>query len=114
LGKLLKEETKSGILKSVHGDGVTMPTPIPPITFEISGKKSRAIEKFIAQHRRRNCFTSSRKDPRPRIPKRLARQRGAIGGQFTYHLTPTSLGLIVKISCNACEKTKDVTDYDSW
>jgi len=38
---------------------------------------------------------------------------GAIGGQYTYELTPTSLGAIVKMRC-ACGAHVDATRYDEW
>lgn len=31
------------------------------------------------------------------------------GGQFTYLITPTGIGNIVKIKCNICNKVKDIT-----
>lgn len=38
---------------------------------------------------------------------------GAIGGRYTYHITPTGIGTVTSVSC-ACGEKKDVTDYDSW
>lgn len=38
---------------------------------------------------------------------------GAIGGNFTYEVTPTSLGDIFKVSCG-CGQEIDLTDYESW
>ena len=38
----------------------------------------------------------------------------ATGGAFTYIITPTGLGNIIKIKCNSCGKIKDITDEDSW
>lgn len=39
---------------------------------------------------------------------------GAIGGRFTYSITPTGLGLIVKVIDNVTKKELDVTDYENW
>jgi len=39
---------------------------------------------------------------------------GAIGGGFTYHFTPTSLGVIVTIENCVTKTVLDLTDYDSW
>lgn len=39
--------------------------------------------------------------------------RTAIGGRETFSFTPTSVGVVVKISC-ACGEEKDLSDYDSW
>ena len=38
---------------------------------------------------------------------------GAIGGNFTYSFTPTSIGSIVKVKCS-CGDWFDATDYDYW
>ena len=37
---------------------------------------------------------------------------GAIGGRFSITFTPTGLGLCISVTCNSCDKTKDITDYD--
>ncbi len=34
--------------------------------------------------------------------------------RHTYLLSPTGIGLKVVVRCDECQKTKDVTDYDSW
>lgn len=39
---------------------------------------------------------------------------GAIGGSLTYHFTPTSLGVVKKITDSKTGKELDLTDYDSW
>ena len=39
---------------------------------------------------------------------------GAIGGRFTFCITPTGLGLIVKIIDNVTKQELDVTDYENW
>ena len=39
---------------------------------------------------------------------------GSIGGQFIYILTPTSLGVIIKIKDGLNDEILDLTDYDSW
>ena len=38
----------------------------------------------------------------------------AIGGKFSYIITPTGLGECVSIRCNSCNITKDITDVESW
>lgn len=42
------------------------------------------------------------------------RYAGAIGGTFTYTFTPTSIGVVKKVTCGWCKETHDFTDYDSW
>ena len=52
----------------------------------------------------------------PKKEQRLLGQKkkqGAIGGQYSYRFTPTSLGTAVSVKC-ACGKEKNVTEYDSW
>jgi hypothetical protein len=38
---------------------------------------------------------------------------GAIGGEYTYKFTPTSLGVIIQVEHFIGEKI-DVTDYELW
>lgn len=42
------------------------------------------------------------------------RNPGAIGGTFTFHITGTTIGTIIKVSYRDGEKELDLTDYDSW
>lgn len=37
---------------------------------------------------------------------------GAIGGAYTYSFTPTSLGMVVKVTNGLTNETIDLTDYD--
>lgn len=39
---------------------------------------------------------------------------GAIGGEETFHFTPTSIGLVIEVTNNCTGETIDVTDYKSW
>jgi len=39
---------------------------------------------------------------------------GAIGGQFTWSFTPTSLGTIIKITDHISKEVLDVSNYDEW
>lgn len=36
----------------------------------------------------------------------------AIGGQYTYEFTPTSIGVFSSVRCCACGATYNITDYD--
>lgn len=40
--------------------------------------------------------------------------QGAIGGQFTYEFTPTTLGVVQKVSNIANGQELDVTEYGDW
>jgi hypothetical protein len=39
---------------------------------------------------------------------------GRIGGAYTYHFTPTSIGTVVIIENTATKDILNITDYDSW
>lgn len=39
---------------------------------------------------------------------------GAIGGRFTYMVTPTGLGVIIKIRDNCTKEEIDLTSYEEW
>ena len=39
---------------------------------------------------------------------------GAIGGQFSYKFTPTSLGDIITVIDGTSGEELNVTDFDSW
>jgi len=39
---------------------------------------------------------------------------GAIGGAYTYHFTPTSIGTVLKVENTVTGAVIDLTDYDSW
>lgn len=39
---------------------------------------------------------------------------GAIGGDLTYLITPTSIGVIIKVRYNPTTEIIDLTDYDTF
>ena len=39
---------------------------------------------------------------------------GAIGGRYTYSFTPTSIGIVEKVTDCITQEVLDVTDYKSW
>lgn len=39
---------------------------------------------------------------------------GAIGGRLTYSFTPTSLGMVIKVTDEISKQTIDLSDYDRW
>lgn len=39
---------------------------------------------------------------------------GAIGGSLTYHVTPTSMGVIIKASHSMTDNEIDLTEYEDW
>lgn len=38
----------------------------------------------------------------------------ASGGLFSYIITPTAIGTMVKVRCNACSEETCVSDFDRW
>lgn len=77
--------------------------------FGIYGVELERARKFLKAHK---CVL-------PDAPKRMQKltgqkkKQGAIGGQYSYRFTPTSLGIAVTVRC-ACGKEENVTEYDSW
>jgi hypothetical protein len=53
-----------------------------------------------------DCYSVSWKEGYP--------YTGAIGGGLTYHITPTNLGPIIKVSYILTGDEIDLTDYDMW
>jgi hypothetical protein len=46
-----------------------------------------------------------------------ATPHGAIGGHLTFEFTPTTIGVVTKVTyCKnmPCETSLDLTDYDKW
>lgn len=39
---------------------------------------------------------------------------GSIGGLYTYSFTPTSIGLVIKVTNNLTQDVLDLSDYDDW
>jgi len=42
------------------------------------------------------------------------RYAGAIGGQYSYEFTPTSIGTVFKIKCSICNNELNLTNYENW
>lgn len=63
-----------------------------------------------------NCFKFYLSDQQTEKAKQWMKERekyvGTIGGQFTFMITPTSFGVVVKITDG--EDTLDLTDYELW
>ena len=67
------------------------------MTFELSDDDCKRINEFI---RKQDKVTGG--------------EYGAIGGAYTYHFTPTSLGVAVVIENTVTKAELDLTDYYSW
>lgn len=67
-------------------------------TFTISNKEQKKIDAFLKKQ--------------DRIMRNV--NVGAIGGAYTYHFTPTSIGVIIEIENTVTKEKINVTDYDLW
>lgn len=72
------------------------------IKFELTETESKAARAFMEEHK--NCCME-------KLGKRFF---SSIGGEFTYTIIPTGLGLCTRIQCNSCGASKDITDTDNW
>lgn len=72
--------------------------------FELTPKQQKQISRFI-----KSQYKIHRE-----LEKKGIDCTGSIGGAFTYHFTPTSIGVVIRIEDNATLTVLDVTDYDSW
>lgn len=66
--------------------------------FSLNDKESANATAWIEQHEKDHVVNYS----------------GAIGGRWSYIFTPTSIGRMAKIRCNACNESKDITDLDDF
>lgn len=85
------------------------------MTFEIPDEKIPVIQKWIDEVHKKNAEAQRKETP----------YYGASGGAFTYSFTPTSLGLVIKVTATVfkrdennkvylSEEKLDVTDYEDW
>ena len=77
--------------------------------FWISGEEFKKVERFKKFHK---CSLPNASKKKQRLTGQKKKQ-GAIGGQYTYSFTPTSLGTVVLVRC-ACGNEENATGYDSW
>lgn len=83
---------------SVNFDGVQFSGKKP--LFHISNEQSEATSKWITDHEKSHI-----------PPGKTVRYTGAIGGAYTWKITPTSIFNIIVVKC-CCGEELDVTDYD--
>ena len=62
--------------------------------FELTDKQRENAGEWMAKHRTSN--------------------QGAIGGQFTYEFTPTTIGVIVKVRDCITHESIDLTEYETF
>lgn len=70
--------------------------------FVLNEIEAKAAEEFMKDHK--NCC----------VEKLGKSCYSSTGGQYSYIITPTGLGNVVEIKCNACKDKKDITDSDKF
>jgi len=70
--------------------------------FSVDDASLEKVKDWIASHDKTHIRAEQR-----------VRYAGAIGGEYTWCFTPTSLGDVCKVKCS-CGETLDVTDYENW
>ena len=83
--------------KSCNADGSKS------IVFKLDEVESERARKFIEKHNHKADFKKENKVG-----------FSTLGQQFTYKITPSSLGPLVSIKCNHCGKEKDITNVKNW
>lgn len=69
------------------------------MTFDLSESQTEQAVAWVDKH-------TKEKHPKPR-------HDGAIGGRYTWSFTPTSIGMVAKVTC-ACGEKIDLSDYQDW
>ena len=70
--------------------------------FRLNEKEAQNANDFMKEHK--NCCKEKLGKP----------FFSSTGGQFSYTITPTGLGLGISIKCNACGEQKDITNSEDW
>lgn len=68
------------------------------LNFTLDDSQVEVLNRWLAKHDE-TC---------PYVPEKTA-----IGGRITYQFSPTSIGVVEKVSC-ACGQEVDLTDYSQW
>ena len=72
------------------------------LIIKLNEKEVEAADKFYKKHK--SC---------PQLL--LGKSRFSTeGGLLTYEITPTGLGDVIVIRCNACGKRENITNVDDW
>ena len=65
--------------------------------YEFSEKQNKLIKSFVKKQE-----------------EKTDGEYGSIGGAYTYHFTPTSIGTVIKLENTVTKETIDLSDYDHW
>lgn len=77
--------------------------------FTLTVEQLRKISDWMQAENREALRLQQKTDPSLNYP-----YTGAIGGNLTYHFTPTNLGTVVKVEHGLTGRILDVTDYNYW
>jgi hypothetical protein len=65
------------------------------LNFTLTDKEISELEKFYNDHQ--DCPFAS-----------------ALGGKYTFIITPIGIGQCTIVKCNSCNEKLDITDFESW
>lgn len=68
------------------------------MNFFLTDKQLKQSKKFIKQQNK----------------KMTDADHGSIGGAYTYHITPTSIGTVIKLENSVTKANIDLSEYDLW
>ena len=72
------------------------------LEFRLNDKEEESAKEFREEHK--NCC-------KEKLSKEFF---STTGGEFSYIITPTGLGLCTIIRCNSCGEEEDITDIENW
>lgn len=92
----------------------------PYYTFFLDDEQVVKLGSWIAEQDA-NAVAAQKANP-PDVPRDLLEScwelgypyGGAIGGSLTYSFTPTSLGVVVKVTNSHTKESIDLTEYGDW
>lgn len=84
--------------------------------FELTKEEVKKLREWAAEQDK--VIIERNKRSKDRFARQLALDNmpyyGAIGGELTYEFTPTSIGVVVKVTHAGTKEVLDLTDYENW
>lgn len=114
LAKLFKKNDASSIL-----DKLGVKKSKPSFGFSLTEKQNTILDKWLKEQDKKAIEIQKQNYQNPTTFMMISWEDGypyggAIGGRVTYSFTPTSIGLIIKVTYSLTNETIDLTDYDNW
>lgn len=79
--------------------------------FELDEKQKQILEKWMTEQDQK--VTEKQNKNKPKEKQKSYPNYGCSGGAYTYHFTPTWIGMVIKVSHCLTKETIDLTDYDN-